>query len=80
MSHETSAQRAALTAFAALGLVALGGPFAMLKLRSMPESNHMAGGKKQKGSSWALGNFHFRWGYSAGLGFNTSNSECGAMI
>jgi len=33
-------------AFAALGLVALGGPFAMLKLRSMPESNHMAGGKK----------------------------------
>jgi len=33
-------------AFAALGLVALGGPFAMLKLRSMPESHHMAGGKK----------------------------------
>ena len=33
-------------AFAALGFVALGGPLAMWRLRSMPESHHMASGKK----------------------------------
>ncbi|MBP1723985.1 MAG: major facilitator superfamily 1, partial [Deltaproteobacteria bacterium] len=33
-------------AFSMLGLVALVGPWAMLKLRSMPESRMMAGGKK----------------------------------
>lgn len=33
-------------AFTSLGLVALIGPWAMIKLRSLPESNLMAGGKK----------------------------------
>jgi len=33
-------------AFTSLGLVALIGPWAMLKLRSLPESTLMAGGKK----------------------------------
>ncbi len=33
-------------AFSMLGLVALIGPWAMMKLRSMPESRMMAGGKK----------------------------------
>jgi MFS family permease len=33
-------------AFSMLGIVALAGPWAMLKLRSMPESRRMAGGKK----------------------------------